>query len=303
MPAPVPIWPFQRTSRPSSASRARTALEHLVGAGAEPALERAEQGRQRRLDRTRLEPERAGAVAEVGREVLRPQRHVQADPDDRPPFLHARFDEHARDLAPVHEHIVGPFDRHPRPGSGHPRHGTGHPRHGTGHPRHGTGHPRHGTGHPRPEPAAATTATDDSTTSATATPATSGSNRGGSRTTIEHSSARPAGADQVLPWRPRPADCSAAVTSVPCGAPRPANSRARAFVESVSRKCARGLPSRPSTRSMAHHPRAATAPRRPATPPTSGPPAWRSRSAHANPSTRSLSSTPAWPATLTHSIS
>ena len=65
--------------------------------------------------------------------------------------------------------------------------------------------------------------------------AASGSSRGGSRITIEHSSARPAGALQVRPWRPRPADCSAAVTSVPCGAPRVASSRARALVESVRR--------------------------------------------------------------------
>ena len=142
MPAPVPVWPLQRTSRPSSASRARTASSTVVDAGAEPALERAEQGRQRRLDRTRLEPERAGAVAEVGREVLRAQRHVQADPDDRPPFLHARLDEDARDLAPVHEHIVGPFDRHPRSVSGHPRPVSG--------------LPRPVSGHPRPDPATAT---------------------------------------------------------------------------------------------------------------------------------------------------
>ena len=43
-----------------------------------------------------------------------------------------------------------------------------------------------------------------STVSATATPATSGSSRGGSRTTTEHSSARPAGATQARPCRPRP---------------------------------------------------------------------------------------------------
>ena len=37
------------------------------------------------------------------------------------------------------------------------------------------------------------------------------------------------------PWRPRPADCSLAVTSVPCGAPAPASSRARSLVESIRR--------------------------------------------------------------------
>ena len=41
----------------------------------------------------------------------------------------------------------------------------------------------------------------------------------------------PGGASQVRPWRPRPAVCSLAVTSVPCGAPgaRPAPWRARSW--------------------------------------------------------------------------
>ena len=56
-------------------------------------------------------------------------------------------------------------------------------------------------------------------TSATARPAASGSSAGGSRSTSESRSARPGGADHVRPWRPRPACCSPAVTSVPCGAP------------------------------------------------------------------------------------
>ena len=43
----------------------------------------------------------------------------------------------------------------------------------------------------------------------------------------------PAGADQVRPWRPRPAVCSPAVTSVPCGAPAAASSRARSLVDPV----------------------------------------------------------------------
>ncbi len=46
------------------------------------------------------------------------------------------------------------------------------------------------------------------TTSAVATPAASGSSRSGSRITTDSSSALPAGATHVLPWRPRPADCS-----------------------------------------------------------------------------------------------
>ncbi len=41
----------------------------------------------------------------------------------------------------------------------------------------------------------------------------------------------PAGALQRRPWRPRPALCSSAVTSVPLGAPATASSRARSLVE------------------------------------------------------------------------
>ena len=52
----------------------------------------------------------------------------------------------------------------------------------------------------------------------------------------------PGGAVQARPWRPRPALCVAAVTSVPCGAPASASSRARRFVESVDRRCRRGVP-------------------------------------------------------------
>ena len=61
--------------------------------------------------------------------------------------------------------------------------------------------------------------------------------------TSDISSALPGGARHVRPWRPRPADCSAAVTSVPCGAPAAASSRARSFVEAVVRRCRRGRPS------------------------------------------------------------
>ena len=82
-----------------------------------------------------------------------------------------------------------------------------------------------------------------STVAATATPAISDSSCGGSRTTSEHSSAVFGGALQVRPWRPRPADCSAAVTRVPSGPPAAASSRARELVESVSRRCTRGVPS------------------------------------------------------------
>ena len=82
-----------------------------------------------------------------------------------------------------------------------------------------------------------------STVSATATPVASGSSRGGSRMTTEQSSARPAGATHTRPCRPRPAVCSAAVTTVPWGAPAAASSRARTFVESIRRKCRRGDPS------------------------------------------------------------
>ena len=82
-------------------------------------------------------------------------------------------------------------------------------------------------------------------TSQTASAASSGSSGGGSRSSSDISSALPAGADQRRPWRPRPALCSAAVTSVPCGAPANASSRARSFVESVRRRCTRGRPSVP----------------------------------------------------------
>ena len=115
MPAPVPVPPPQRTSWPSSASRTRTASRIALVAGAHPGLERAQQRRERRLDRARLEPQRAGATAQLGREVLRAQRDVESDADDRPALLHATFDEDARDLAPVEEHVVGPFDRRVRP--------------------------------------------------------------------------------------------------------------------------------------------------------------------------------------------
>ena len=80
-------------------------------------------------------------------------------------------------------------------------------------------------------------------TRATATPAASGSRSGGSRRTRLISSAVPGGADQVRPWRPRPADCSAAVTSVPCGAPACASARARSLVDAVARRCRCGVPS------------------------------------------------------------
>ena len=65
------------------------------------------------------------------------------------------------------------------------------------------------------------------------------------------SSARPGGALHVRPWRPRPARCSPAVTSVPCGAPAIASARARSLVESVARRCSRGAPSRAAAHAVA----------------------------------------------------
>ena len=53
------------------------------------------------------------------------------------------------------------------------------------------------------------------TASATATAAASGSDSLGSRSTSDISTAEPGRAAQVRPWRPRPAVCSSAVTSVP----------------------------------------------------------------------------------------
>ena len=102
------------------------------------------------------------------------------------------------------------------------------------------------------------------TTSATATAAARGSNRGGSRSSTDSSSELPAGADQVRPCRPRPALCSAAVTIVPCGAPAAASSRARELVESVRRRCTRGVP-------ITRPPRIPCAPPPPLTVPPAGP--------------------------------
>ena len=65
----------------------------------------------------------------------------------------------------------------------------------------------------------------------TATAAASGSVSLSSRSTADISTAVLGGAHQVRPWRPRPACCSSAVTSVPCGAPAEASTRARSLVE------------------------------------------------------------------------
>ncbi len=64
--------------------------------------------------------------------------------------------------------------------------------------------------------------------------------RRGSRSTSDISSELPAGAVQRRPWRPRPAVCSSAVTSVPWGAPAIASARARSLVESVRRSAPAG---------------------------------------------------------------
>ena len=59
-----------------------------------------------------------------------------------------------------------------------------------------------------------------------------------------HRAARAAAATSTSrPWRPRPATWWSVVTSVPCGAPAAASSRARSFVEPVSRRCRWGVPS------------------------------------------------------------
>ena len=65
----------------------------------------------------------------------------------------------------------------------------------------------------------------------------------------------------MRPWRPRPAYCSAAVTSVPCGAPAAASARARSLVEVVARRCSRGRPSTRSRRARCGPRRRARAPR------------------------------------------
>ena len=69
-----------------------------------------------------------------------------------------------------------------------------------------------------------------------ATAAASGSVGVSRRVTTDMSSAERGGAVHTLPWRPRPALCSSAVTSVPCGAPPRASSLARSLVESASRR-------------------------------------------------------------------
>ena len=91
------------------------------------------------------------------------------------------------------------------------------------------------------------------TSSATATPAAIGSSGGGSRSTSEQSSAWPAGACQWRPWRPRPASCSAAVTSVPCGAPAAASSRASTLVEPVLLRWTRGCAERAAHAARSAH--------------------------------------------------
>ena len=94
--------------------------------------------------------------------------------------------------------------------------------------------------------------------SATATPAAIGSSGGGSRSTSEHSSA--------LPGRRVPAAALAAaavasarrrVTSVPCGAPAIASSRASTLVEPVTRRCTRGRAERRSPCGARHRARSA----------------------------------------------
>ena len=64
-------------------------------------------------------------------------------------------------------------------------------------------------------------------------PGAQGEQRVCSRRRSEHRSAWPCGAVHVRPCRPRPAVCSPAVTSVPCGAPAAASARARSLVEPI----------------------------------------------------------------------
>ena len=67
------------------------------------------------------------------------------------------------------------------------------------------------------------------TTSATATPAASGSSRGGSRiTTRAQQRPAPAARSTSVPWRPRRRSARRAVTSVPCGRSRARRARGRA---------------------------------------------------------------------------
>ena len=194
MPAARPRPSAHAISRPRSASRARHACERRLGRLGQPALERADQPRERRLDVARLEPQRrrrqavlearaAGRAGAARRAAPRgaPRRSARC-PSTAQPLLRAALDEDARELGQLRagarggrldDDVVRPLDA--RPALPRPR------------------------TRPRRRAAAAAAA--------------------GRAARATSAASCPPGADQRRPWRPRPAVCSAAVTSVPCGAP------------------------------------------------------------------------------------
>ena len=196
-PPAVPEPPSQRTSAPEGVARA-PGRQHLARFALEP---RAERGHQRVQDRLHRRGLARRGQRERGRRVRQLGRelrrgHVQADAQHGPAVLRATLHEDARQLAAVDPDVVRPLDRGSAPARAPPR------------PRRPPRRPRAAA--PRGAPR-------------------------GRATTSDINTADPGGAVHERPWRPRPALCSAAVTSVPCGAPAPASALARALVESISR--------------------------------------------------------------------
>ena len=195
--------PRSRRSPGRSARRARgrRSSSSVAAARRSHSASRSQQRRQRSLARP---PRRPSAIlSEVARRRSSAASSssvvldVEADADHRPALLRARLDQDPGDLALVDPDVVGPLD-----GAAPRARRARTPR-----------TPR------RPWPAAAGRA---------ASPA--------ARTTIESVSARPRGATQARPWRPRPAVCSSASTTVPGGRAAPPRGRARRRSSSRSRR-------------------------------------------------------------------
>ena len=86
-------------------------LERLRRLGLQPALEAREQASEQILDRRGREPQRPGGCAQLRREVRGLDGDVHADAQHGPTLLGTALGEDAGDLAPVHQHVVGPLDR------------------------------------------------------------------------------------------------------------------------------------------------------------------------------------------------
>ena len=188
IPSARPWPPSQETSRRKARrapARLPARLDGLGQACASAASSRPASARSRSAGK----PIAGGALAHVRRQLLDSHGHVQADPQHRPTLLGASLDEDARELG--------------EPGSLRRRAGprlTARRRGG----RRRSATSKHALAH--------RVANRDAPRARTAAPAAG-------RSTSEHSRELPAGATQARPWRPRPAVCSAAVTSVPWGAP------------------------------------------------------------------------------------